>query len=465
MQLDTLELVSGQVLARLVGGEWVYTPGAAAEGPGPTEEAGDTAAAPSLSLSNNCIKGGKAPRSPSYSAKAKQVLRLNVQEVGRQYGLDRVGLLTLTPPDHLDWRKEEDWREIKRRFHSLRSNVLSKLFWGGVGAWEPMKSGRCHIHLVLGCRRPVRVGFDFVSWFGSLKEYEERGESPLFKQLRSRWMGSATSEHLEVLGALKAACYGEFLGYDEKGMKVWEHPYGFGRYQFEPVEKVEALGAYAGKYLGKLEGEEWAQDFKARRVTRWGSFGPVACMKWAWCRDLSPEEWKARGDDGRSIVGRSAAYIEPTGPEWAVLWGDVENRSGFRSLIRRLQRQGMTAGHTAEVLKAKLGQHWEFHLMQAVKVQTEAAARDCDSRPELLDHLHKIASAQVVKLFRLDTVIDSHGEWLEAWVLRERPEVSRVIEAFGGDVWAEDERHTTNNLRKAAAMVRAHELGRWEGQS
>jgi hypothetical protein len=185
-----------------------------------------------------------------YQAKAGMTLALNAKAFIERFGLERVGFLTLTLADHLDWRNKGEWQEAERRFHSLQTGYLRKRFSERITVLEPQRGNdwRIHWHLLVNVGQDIRTGFDFEA----VKQRDYRSASPA---LRGLW-----DELRETLPR-----------------------YGFGRSELLPLKKdSESVAVYLGKYLSK---DGWqaalAQEFKARRV-RYTHGWTVANMRWSW---------------------------------------------------------------------------------------------------------------------------------------------------------------------------------------
>lgn len=185
-----------------------------------------------------------------YQLKAGVTLELNAGAFIKRFGLERVGFLTLTLADHLDWRNETEWQEAQRRFRSLDTGYLHKRFTARMCVLEPQqKNGMCiHWHLLVNTGTDIRTGFDF----DAVKRRDYRSANPALKTI---WR--------ELRHTLPG--------------------YGFGRSEMMPLRREgEAVAKYLGKYLSK-EGWRFAllQEFKARRV-RYSRGWTVANMRWSW---------------------------------------------------------------------------------------------------------------------------------------------------------------------------------------
>ncbi len=216
--------------------------------------AGRASALPCLNRNNsnegtNAAKFADFPRLPSNVRKGEFVLKTEVKELARIYGIERLGFFTLTFADHVIDRKE-----ASRRFNSLLTGVLKKRYPTGIKVMERQKSGRIHFHCVVALDRDIRTGFDFPA---------------------------AARGHY---GSANAALRSEWAFWRETCKK-----YGFGRHELMPV-KSNALGLakYVGKYLGKHFQVRNLDDKGARLVGYWGykasSLTRSASCRFSWAK-------------------------------------------------------------------------------------------------------------------------------------------------------------------------------------
>ena len=71
-------------------------------------------------------------------------LTFEIQELAKEFGIERLGFLTLTFP-----RKLFDIKEAQRRFHSLNTGVLKDRYERAIGVWERHGDGGLHFHLLV----------------------------------------------------------------------------------------------------------------------------------------------------------------------------------------------------------------------------------------------------------------------------------------------------------------------------
>ncbi|HXB58528.1 MAG TPA: hypothetical protein VNU95_03140 [Candidatus Acidoferrales bacterium] len=207
----------------------------AADGRG---EAAPAAALPCLS-SNNCIGKGNDGFQPSllspYRKKSRHRLISAVKWMVEKYGLNNVGLLTLSfgvPGSGRGSAETQELREqakdldfVQKRWHSLNTNILSKRYPDWICIPEPHKDGVWHLHVVVATKMDIRTGTDIETLSNYKLPY---------------WM--RRGKHLR-----NEALAGEWQALREIACK-----YRFGRIELLPVKKTgEALARYLAGYLTK----------------------------------------------------------------------------------------------------------------------------------------------------------------------------------------------------------------------
>lgn len=178
------------------------------------------------------------------------VLALEIQELAKVYGIQRIGFLTLTFADNV--------RSIKiaqKRFHSLCTGVLKRRYERSIGVLERQKSGRVHFHLVVVLGADIRTGFDFEA----IQRQDYRSANAVLRAEWAFWRKTAPK-------------------------------YRFGRTELLPVRSTaEGIARYVGKYISKHVGQRWEED-KGAKFVRFIGYGPgdrKASTRFAWATPRS----------------------------------------------------------------------------------------------------------------------------------------------------------------------------------
>jgi hypothetical protein len=209
------------------------------------------------------------------------VLAEEIQNLARDFGLERLGFLTLTFADPV-----KNIREAQRRFNSLNTHVLKARYSRAVAVVERQKSGRLHYHLVVVASADIKTSCDF--------EAIERGDyRSANKNLRAEW-------------------------------SFWRHTapkYRFGRTELLPVRSsAEGIARYVGKYVSKHVDQREVCD-KGARIVRFIGFKPGerrASARFSW-GTKGGREWRQKlaifaGKVGIANYEQLAGLF---GPRWA----------------------------------------------------------------------------------------------------------------------------------------------------
>ncbi|MDO5070551.1 MAG: phasyl DNA replicon protein arp [Neisseria zoodegmatis] len=189
--------------------------------------------------------------------KSATALELNVHQFIETFGLNHVGFLTLTFADDV-----QDVKEASRRFHSLRTNFLSKHFRHYICVYERTKKGRIHFHLIVNTREDIRRGLNFAA----IAARNYTSANPALRQL---W----------------------------KLIRENVGKYGFGRSELLPVKtNSKGLARYVAKYIAKHIDSRIPED-KGYRLIRTTidkkSLWKIATSNFSF-RSVGSAEWRRK---------------------------------------------------------------------------------------------------------------------------------------------------------------------------
>ena len=160
---------------------------------------------------------------------------LAIEWMVRKYGLEHVGLLTLSfgvpgsgKGSFETWSLRQQakiWEFVQQRWHSLRTNVIAKRYRDWICVFELHDDGVWHIHVVVVTDFDNRTGTNIeVLTNYKLPYWQRRGKHLRNEELAAEWT------------VLRQTCC----------------RYRFGRVELLPVKKTgAALGFYLGGYLVK----------------------------------------------------------------------------------------------------------------------------------------------------------------------------------------------------------------------
>ncbi len=205
--------------------------------------------------SNNCTEAGgevgeiSNPLQPS-ARKTAAALAWNVAHLVERFGIERVGFLTLTFAEKIVCH-----REAQKRWHSLRSHVLSKRYVAFMRVFERQTSGRIHYHalVVLPEGSDIRTGVDWTA----IEKGDYRSAAGSLRREWAFWRQTAPA-------------------------------FGFGRTELLPVRSTgAAIASYVGKYISKHLDKRQSQD-KGVRLVEYSRGWKQASVRFAW---VSPGAW------------------------------------------------------------------------------------------------------------------------------------------------------------------------------
>ena len=244
----------------------------------------------SLETTQSRVRGKTPAGLAGPHRKVAAALSWNVAHLCRQFGVERVGFLTLTFADHVT-----EVGEASRRFNSLRSNVLAKRYPAHIRVLERQKSGRIHYHLLVVLPDDIREGVDFEAFAN--RDYKSANN-----HLRREWA-------------------------------FWRKTapqFRFGRTELMPIRSdAAALGQYVGKYIGKHIGQREERD-KGARLVSYSKDARMATSKHMMLEKPSTE-WRAKCLTFSRMVAawKPKARIQSTedltfhlGARWSYHWRD-----------------------------------------------------------------------------------------------------------------------------------------------
>jgi len=214
------------------------------------------------------------------------------------HGLERLGFLTLTFPDHVT-----DPAEAYRRFKSLTAGVLKVRYLDFVRVFERQENGRIHYHLVVVLRDDIRSGFNFELARDAYRAHRERR----FRDETRLW--SLAAGDGEAGRRLKAE-----WAFWRKTSKL----YKFGRTELLPIKSTaEGIAKYVGTYIDKHVGHREERD-KGVRLVGCSAGAKAGTTRFAW---NSPGYWVWRKKLQLFAFSRGCgsmeALLKQFGEKWA----------------------------------------------------------------------------------------------------------------------------------------------------
>ncbi|HEY3853543.1 MAG TPA: hypothetical protein VGO67_04025 [Verrucomicrobiae bacterium] len=214
-------------------------------------------------------------------------LKGEIMALVEQFGIERLGFLTLTFSDHVTAIKE-----ASRRFNNLNRRVLKGRYKRIVAVPERQKSGRLHFHCLVVLDADIRTGLDFEA----VARRDYHTASAALKSEWSFWLETAPR-------------------------------YGFGRTELLPIKSTaEGISKYVGKYIAKHIDARIEADKGARLVRYLGyrrgerSFHPHMMFnsEHAWL-------WRQKVNAFASYYGITDMedFKKRCGPRWCYIFQDA----------------------------------------------------------------------------------------------------------------------------------------------
>ena len=233
---------------------------------------------PCLNSNNSDGEPAKQGQLQGMARKVAFSLTENVKAVAKDFGVERLGFLTFTFPDHVT-----DPKECNRRFDNLRRRALSR-YEKWIAVRDRQASGRLHLHLLVVLGHDIKTGVDFAE----IRKRNYRSAGPYLRAEWAFWRNAA-----------------------EK--------YGFGRTELMPIKSTaEGIARYVGKYIQKNLDCRTAADKGARLVSYSKGAGPVKANGFGW---NSPRAWLWRNKLGQAAakcgITHSDELKETFGSRWA----------------------------------------------------------------------------------------------------------------------------------------------------
>ena len=244
------------------------------------------------------------------------VVRKEIEALTTRYPKRRVVTLTLT----FAGKGNLPRKECERRYHSLCTHHLSKIFERWVVVFERSKTGRPHYHVVgvLKADVDVQEGFDWKAYDVSCKA----GKTWRGKRTKANYalMKRAAREYgRSAPPALKALWKKEFS-------VATMAKYGFGIAHLTPVKNGEAAATYYAKYLTKENPNDYkyADEDKGMRCYRVGGSGHRACNLRHMPVTRQSYKFRRKLEFAASVLGfdEYAQFQEVCGPRWFYHLGD-----------------------------------------------------------------------------------------------------------------------------------------------
>ena len=247
---------------------------------------------------------------PSRLRKKIFALRLKIEWMVKTYGIEHIGLQTMTIRENVTDRKE-----FERRFKSISTNVFPKLFLDWLRLFERQQRGAWHAHVVVVTKDDIRTGTDVVALNQLLKDKRDRKISKAvyysgIKRLASPNLKAVWKEFRRLCGL------GEFKA---RRQKKGARYYKFDACHLLPIiSTAQALAVYVSKYISKGFEHRRPEDKGMRLVGSTRNVSRVCIERFSWAGG-GGKLWRAKLGILAGLLNIKSLdeFAERYGPKWA----------------------------------------------------------------------------------------------------------------------------------------------------
>jgi hypothetical protein len=237
-------------------------------------------------------------------------LRLRIEWMVKTYGLEHVGLQTMTIRENVTDRKE-----FERRFKSIATNAFRKIYVDWLRVFERQQRGAWHAHVVVVTKADIRTGTDVVALNQLLKDQRDRKISKAtyysgIKRLASENLRGIWKEFRRLCGLKE---------FKSRRQKKNSRYYKFDACHLLPIISTpQALAAYVSKYISKGFEQRRPEDKGMRLVGATRNVSRQCNERFSWA-DGGGKLWRAKLGilAGMLHISSLDDYGEQFGPKWA----------------------------------------------------------------------------------------------------------------------------------------------------
>jgi hypothetical protein len=235
-------------------------------------------------------------------------LRLKIEWMVRTYGVNHVGMQTMTIRENVTDRKE-----FERRFKSISTNVFPKLYLDWLRVFERQHRGAWHAHVVVVTKADTRTGTDVEGLNKLLKDKRDRKIPKVvyysgIKRMASPNLKGLWKEFRRLCGI------GEY-----KARRRGKRFYKFDACHLLPIiSTAQALAVYVSKYISKGFEQRRPEDKGMRLVGSTRNVSRVCNERFSWA-DGGGKLHRLKLGILAKLLGIESldGFAEMFGPKWA----------------------------------------------------------------------------------------------------------------------------------------------------
>ena len=247
---------------------------------------------------------------PSRLRKKMFALRLKIEWMVKTYGINHVGLQTMTIRENVT-----DHKEFERRFKSIATNAFPKIYVEWLRVFERQQRGAWHAHVVVVTKEDILTGTDAVGLNQLLKDKKDRKISKSvyysgIKRLASPNLKAVWKEFRRLCGL------GEFKA---RRQKKGARYYKFDACHLLPIiSTAQALSIYVSKYISKGFEHRRPEDKGMRLVGSTRNVSRVCNEHFSWAAG-GGKLWRSKLGILAGLLNIKSLdeFAERYGPKWA----------------------------------------------------------------------------------------------------------------------------------------------------
>jgi hypothetical protein len=243
-------------------------------------------------------------------------LRLRIEWMVRTYGVEHVGLQTMTIRENIT-----DHKEFERRFKSIATNAFPKIYLEWLRVFERQQRGCWHAHVVVVTKEDIRTGTDVVALNQLLKDKRDR---KICKAVYYSGIKRLASENLRgIWKEFRRLC-------GLKEFKSRRRGKGARYYKFDAchllpiISTPQALAVYVSKYISKGFEHRLPEDKGMRLVGSTRNVSRVCNERFSWANGGGKlHRLKLGIVAGWFDIASLDGFAEQFGSKWAYHLGPV----------------------------------------------------------------------------------------------------------------------------------------------
>jgi hypothetical protein len=252
---------------------------------------------------------------PGSLRKKMFALQSRIEAMARIYGLNHIGMQTLTIRENVT-----DGREFNKRFKSISTNVFPKIYQSWIRVYERQQRGAWHVHIIVATKSNIREASDPAALNKLLQDKRDRkiSKAIYYAGIQRNASGSLR----DIWKEFRRLC----------GLREFKHrrkSKGKRYYKFDAshllpiISTPQALAVYVSKYLGKGFQHRRPEDKGMRLVGCSRNVSGICSEHFSWAEGAG-RVWRSKlgtlgdmfgfasqDDFARALGNKWAYYIRP----------------------------------------------------------------------------------------------------------------------------------------------------------